>query len=168
MPVKAKIRHTVDGHVMNFWLVLPKRFNIPIQRELKRKIAALMVRALKGLSGFNTGLMKNKEPSGKSFAPLSETTMDIRKKRGIRAGADQILKETRKHIYNQIDYKIEESKVRAGVFSEDKWIAGLHDKGYTTKIFGKKTVKVPSRKIFGFSKVLEEKILKELKDHFYA
>lgn len=78
---------------------------------------------------YQTGIRKRISPDGVPFAPLSETTLRIRKEvKGITRGAAFILRETSKHILEGIKIlKITKNSVTTGWTGEDEKLVRLNE-----------------------------------------
>ena len=138
---------------------------IEARRILMATLSKLTSFALKGRSPFKTGIMQRRQPDGQIFAPLKDSTMGIRKKRGIQRGRSFILRETDTHILNQIRVlQLSKDLARIGVGeTKNKMIASLQHSGFTTSPRSMvPNKKVPARAIFGFSNQLLNRFMKEI------
>jgi len=124
---------------------------------LLTELAKLTKKALRGEGRFLTGIKRRTEPEGTPFEPLKESTLSIRKKRDIERGPEFILRETDKHILDQIKVlEVTADLARVGVSgSKNRIIAAAHHAGFVTSPKSMIPNKVvPARRIFGFSKEL--------------
>lgn len=138
------------------------------RRRILRRIGREAVKAFIGATPYDTGIRKRREPSGKPFAPLKKSTLEVRKRRGINRKGAFILRETGDHIVDAMTIlKVKDDSVVVGVSGEEnKLIASLHHTGFTTgpdSMIPNK--KVPARRIFGMSAKLAKTVNEMIHNH---
>lgn len=173
--VAFKQNYTTDAVANN---MLAEEAISAIKGSVKHKFSIRHVRGKLVIARFSdgkysTGILQRKSPDGTPYAPLSETTLAMRKADGNSRGPAFILRETGKHIMDGLKI-ISRNTTRKGMKFEIGWVgedakrASEHNAGFGWTIvyensFGEKRfydVTVPARPFIGLSKEFVENIQK--------
>ena len=100
--------------------------------------------------------------AGRSFADLSETTMEVRQRKGLRRGDNFILRETSRRIYSHLQVRIDPfGDIQFHTNRND--LVDIHSKGADIQVFGRGSARIPPRPFIGLSLNRERIMYKKLR-----
>lgn len=111
---------------------------------------------------YEYGILQRKTPEGEDYLPLKDTTLEIRKWKGVQRGAAFILRETSKHIFEGLKIKSFTlgprggKKVIIGWSGESEEIAVKQHYGDPLNLLRGRPAPIPPRPFRGFQRQLIE------------